>query len=237
MTKRTFLPVSILAAFIFCLNGTYADVSTLSSAAISAAPQRAFIHKYKNISYWVFFPKDYGEGKKQWPMIVYLHGASERGKSMASLKQNVTYHFFDSLENLDDVKDAPFIVVAPRCPAHQYWSPSQVKGVVDDAMSYCNGRSRPHLSNRTQYGGIWDLAGRQRLSKTLCRHRSRQRGRQCFARGKFDRRSNLDFSWKAGQRRSRATGNQYGGRTEESGRGRKNNLVSHKGAYHLPGNV
>lgn len=68
------------------------------------------------LPYQIMFPKDY-DSSKQYPLVVFLHGAGERGdNNQAQLthgKQFLTDNFQSAY---------PAIVIAPQCPANSYWA-------------------------------------------------------------------------------------------------------------------
>lgn len=123
-------------------------------------PQREFTYKHDNIRYWIFLPSQYGQSQKEWPLVMYLHGASERGKSIDSLKQNVMYNFLQPTQQVAELKDLPFIVVAPLCPVKQLWIPSQLRGVLDDVLANCTvDKKRLYLTGHSMGAfGTWSFA-------------------------------------------------------------------------------
>ncbi|MBQ4087417.1 MAG: dienelactone hydrolase family protein [Clostridia bacterium] len=65
--------------------------------------------------YLRYLPKDFDENKK-YPLVFFLHGAGEWGENL----EDVARHGF--LQHVrESGKEYPFIIVAPQCPAHQYW--------------------------------------------------------------------------------------------------------------------
>jgi len=65
--------------------------------------------------YLRYLPKDFDENRK-YPLVFFLHGAGEWGENL----EDVARHGF--LQHVrESGKEYPFIVVAPQCPAHQYW--------------------------------------------------------------------------------------------------------------------
>ena len=66
--------------------------------------------------YILFLPEGYGvDAAKRWPLILFLHGAGERGSNVWL----VTKHGVAKV----DTQQAgfPFIVVAPQCPKGKIW--------------------------------------------------------------------------------------------------------------------
>jgi len=67
-----------------------------------------------NISYLQFLPQDYDE-KEEWPLLLFLHGAGERGSDI----EKVAVHGPPKLARQGKMND--FIVVAPQCPTDDFW--------------------------------------------------------------------------------------------------------------------
>jgi predicted peptidase len=70
-----------------------------------------------NMDYLLFLPKGYSEaGGQPWPLILFLHGAGERGHNLDKVRR----HGLPS--HLADWADFPAIVASPQCPPHTSWS-------------------------------------------------------------------------------------------------------------------
>ena len=66
--------------------------------------------------YLLYLPKNYSPHQgKRWPLLVFLHGAGERGTNV----QRAAIHGPMSL--VKKGTNFPFIIVAPLCPAGQRW--------------------------------------------------------------------------------------------------------------------
>ena len=68
-----------------------------------------------NFNYVRYLPADYDENKK-YPLVVFLHGAGERGNDLDLAS---THGFMKHVR--ESGKEYPFIFVAPQCPAGKYW--------------------------------------------------------------------------------------------------------------------
>ena len=65
----------------------------------------------------LFSPKSYGQSAaKKWPLIVSLHGATERGNDLDQLKKH------GILKIVENNPDFPFITVSSQCPNDCWWS-------------------------------------------------------------------------------------------------------------------
>jgi hypothetical protein len=67
--------------------------------------------------YLTFVPKDYNQDTlKKWPVIIYLHGGSDRGSDLHKLySQGIPDEVYRG-------REFPFIIFAPQCPEHIRWS-------------------------------------------------------------------------------------------------------------------
>ena len=112
------------------------------------------ITKTLSANYLLFLPKDYGQKKsKRWPLILFLHGAGERGTDLSIVKLNGPPRI------VKDKPDFPFIVVSPQCPNGQFWSNDVLLALLDEVMSdYKVDGSRVYLTGLSMGGfGTWSL--------------------------------------------------------------------------------
>ena len=112
-----------------------------------------------SLGYLLSLPEGYDEDKsKRWPLVLFLHGAGERG---ADLEKNRAHGPFKELAK---GRKIPAIVIAPQCPAGDWWASEKmlavVKGLLDDAEKrYRVDRSREVLTGLSMGGyGTWALA-------------------------------------------------------------------------------
>jgi len=70
-----------------------------------------------NYQYLSYTPRDYNaDNLKRWPLIIYLHGGSDRGSDLKKLfSQGIPDQIYRG-------REFPFIVVSPQCPKHIRWS-------------------------------------------------------------------------------------------------------------------
>ncbi len=70
----------------------------------------------RELPHLLFLPKDYeADAARQWPLILFLHGAGERGSDLNKVRRH-------GLPTVTDRQpDFPFIVISPQCPAGTYW--------------------------------------------------------------------------------------------------------------------
>ena len=69
-----------------------------------------------SIQYLLYLPEDYDTKKDaKWPLLVFLHGAGERGDDI----ERVKVHGPPML--VEKGKHFPFIIISPQCPRGQVW--------------------------------------------------------------------------------------------------------------------
>ena len=99
----------LILALAVCATGTLGQ-----NAAIGANQQAQALKKEItqaiDCNYLLYLPKGYGETDQKWPLMMFLHGAGERGADLNKVK----VHGPPKLIEKGD--DLPFIVVSPQCP-------------------------------------------------------------------------------------------------------------------------
>jgi predicted peptidase len=147
--------------------GLSVAVSLVLSASLFSfgRMQTGFLDRTVTISgtayhYQVFVP--YGDSsKKKWPVILFLHGAGERGsdgllQTQVGLGQAIR----------QDAARFPFIVVLPQCPKEKIWGEADMQALalaaLDASLREFHGdRGRVYLTGLSMGGfGAWELAAR-----------------------------------------------------------------------------
>ena len=81
-------------------------------------------HEWKSgnkLEYLQFLPEGYGDSDTaRFPLVVFLHGAGERGNELELLKK----HGPPKVAMKDH--GFPFILAAPQCPPDRWWDPDEV---------------------------------------------------------------------------------------------------------------
>src|SRR5664280_1296164 len=82
------------------------------------------------LNYLLCLPKAYGESddSKLWPLILYLHGAGERGTNLSIVASHGPPKLVAAGQAL------PFILVAPQCPFQQRWDDDVLIALLDDVV-------------------------------------------------------------------------------------------------------
>jgi predicted peptidase len=114
----------------------------------------AKIKRTVGADYLLFLPKDYDAKKsKRWPLILFLHGAGERGTNVWLVARH------GPPKIVRENQDLHFIVVSPQCPTGQRWDNDVVLALLDEAIKkYRVDPSRVYLTGLSMGGyGTWSL--------------------------------------------------------------------------------
>ncbi len=104
--------------------------------------------------YILFSSEEASASEKKWPLIVFLHGAGERGNDLNLVKKQALPRMLGTRRTF------PFIVIAPQCPSNAYWSPSMIEELIPQAASlYSIDQDRIYLTGISMGGyGTWMTA-------------------------------------------------------------------------------
>lgn len=104
--------------------------------------------------YLLYIPEGYAASSDDWPLVLFLHGAGERGTNLDLVKRH------GPPKLADQGKKFPFILVSPQCPDYESWSPRILESLLDDIESkYRVDRSREYVTGLSLGGaGTWKLA-------------------------------------------------------------------------------
>ena len=105
------------------------------------------------MEYLCYLPPDYGQ-KESWPLLLFLHGAGERGADLELVKKH------GPPKLIEQGKHFPMIVVSPQCPEGQWWQPVELLALIDDIVEkYKVDEDRIYLTGLSMGGfGTWGLA-------------------------------------------------------------------------------
>lgn len=105
--------------------------------------------------YLLYLPPGYdADSGKRWPLILFLHGAGERGTNVWMITKHGPPGIVETETNF------PFIVVSPQCPSGKTWSNDVLLALLDDVeKNYAVDTHRIYLTGLSLGGfGTWDLA-------------------------------------------------------------------------------
>lgn len=119
---------------------------------------KANIIKSAGLNYLLHLPKGYKKTGDPHPVILFLHGAGERGNNFQLLQK----HGIPKVA--PKRKDFPFITISPQCPQHSWWlfHFDDLITLLDEVLARYNADpSRVYLTGMSMGGnGTWGLAVR-----------------------------------------------------------------------------
>ena len=107
-----------------------------------------------SLKYLLYLPADYGRTDRRWPLLLFLHGAGERGDNLDVVQKH------GPPKRIAAGEEFPFIVVSPQCPKGLWWTPESLKILLDElAATYAVDADRVCVTGLSMGGfGTWALA-------------------------------------------------------------------------------
>jgi len=117
----------------------------------------AEIVKTVKLNYLLYLPKDYSsKPENKFPLILFLHGAGERGDDLELVKKHGIPKIVEKQE------DFPFIAVSPQCPKFSWWTSEieALNALLDEIVEkYAVDKERIYLTGLSMGGyGTWQFA-------------------------------------------------------------------------------
>jgi len=144
----------LLVSILLCCNARAANMETKESQQKKHFKKDVVLSA--DLKYLLYLPKDYNSTGKPFSLIVFLHGAGERGDNLDQLK----VHGIPKIAEADS--NFPFVVIAPQCPAEKWWTYyiEPLKALIDDVKDEYNiDKSRVYLTGLSMGGFCtWSLA-------------------------------------------------------------------------------
>ncbi len=143
--KTVIVVLSLWASALLC--------ASLSAAGPRQKPERLQKEIKVSLDYLLYLPVEY-DRKGSWPLMLFLHGAGERGDNLNLVKTH------GPPKLIEEGRDFPFIVASPQCPRGQTWRPYELSALVDDLVEhYKVDRDRIYVTGLSMGGtGTWALA-------------------------------------------------------------------------------
>ncbi len=147
--------IVLLALVLVLLSGCSEQQGSTELAGVQQ--ERVFskpVTRELRAGYLLFLPEDYNKTQEKWPMIMYLHGAGERGDNIEQVKS------YGPAKMVETQKDFPFVVVSPQCPMGIGWDTEVLINLLDEVVSKYNvDKNRIYLTGLSMGGGgTWKLA-------------------------------------------------------------------------------
>lgn len=123
---------------------------------------RGTVQETPPLPYLLYLPEGAKAGKaapgeKSFPLVVFLHGAGERGNNLDLVKNH------GPPKRVEAGDDFPFLLVSPQCPKDQWWPWQPVHELIDHLEATLPvDPDRIYLTGLSMGGyGTWDFACRK----------------------------------------------------------------------------
>ena len=128
---------------------------TPETAQLTPATFNTTLCREVSLDYLLYLPAAYNDSEQDWPLVLFLHGAGERGSDLEKLK----LHGPPKL--IAEGKQFPFILAAPQCPQDGWWTAKaeDLAALVDFLIqTYRVDASRVYVTGLSMGGfGMWSL--------------------------------------------------------------------------------
>ncbi len=100
--------------------GLFGTIASAEDAAMKTPPATGFLNKTLvkndgNVPYVLYVPRSY-DAAQEWPLVVFLHGAGERGSDgLIQSDVGIGHAIRNHPERF------PCLVLMPQCPAEKWW--------------------------------------------------------------------------------------------------------------------
>ena len=118
------------------------------------SPRTLDVQVRVQMDYLISLPKVYRAEGKPSPLLLFLHGAGERGSDLNLVKKHGPPKLIDA------GKSFPFIVVSPQCASDHIWEPHMLTALLDKVIDEYNvDEDRIYVTGLSMGGfGTWSLA-------------------------------------------------------------------------------
>ena len=109
----------------------------------------------QKLRYWLHVPEAKAP-KAGWPVILFLHGAGERGKNLDRVKVHGPPKL---IQKVDELRNA--VVISPQCPGESWWIARTLMQLLREVIDGLEGSvdmNRVYVTGLSMGGyGSWDL--------------------------------------------------------------------------------
>lgn len=120
--------------------------------ALDIFEKKEFVYNGNTLPYRILYPANYDKNKK-YPLLLFLHGAGERGKD----NEKQLIHGSKLFITEENRKNFPAIVVFPQCPQESFWAVTKIDRTVQPFKIEFDYNAQPN----------WPLAAANELVKKI----------------------------------------------------------------------
>lgn len=145
--------LALLIALAFALMPARAQDAAESPFTAVTLGGEAFGQK-QGFEALVALPDGYADSGDSWPLVLFLHGAGERGEDLS----RASIH--GPARHVREGQRFPFVLVTPLAPKRYWWRAEDLGALLDDVQArYRIDLDRVYVTGLSMGGfGTWDLA-------------------------------------------------------------------------------
>jgi len=155
--SRIVIHICVLVAFFVFLNGRSSasdqKPGTQIAAKLEGTIETDGAKTDFEVRYLQFLPESYKADGKPLPVILFLHGAGERGDNIDLVKK------WGPPRIVEKKKEFPFIVISPQCPKNRGWEATKLLPLVEHTLKTLNtDPDRVYVTGLSMGGyGTWEI--------------------------------------------------------------------------------
>jgi len=147
-------PINLLLIAAVALSPSMKSKAQSTKPALTAEKMSWKVTQAGDMQYLCYLPKGYpGMKGQRWPLMLFLHGAGERGTDI----QLAAVH--GPLKQVKQGEEFPFIIVAPQCAAGELWHNEPLLQLLNHVETkFAVDTNRIYLTGISMGGyGTWQL--------------------------------------------------------------------------------
>lgn len=135
---------------LFMITGCFSSFSQITEHTFDEKVEMTV-----DLKYVLYTPDAYKDSDEDFPLIVFLHGAGERGTDLSK----VSVH--GPLQYIKEGNKINAVILAPQCPDGVYWQPHEVAALVKKVIKENRiDEKRVYLTGLSMGGyGVWATGG------------------------------------------------------------------------------
>lgn len=155
MKTTVHYPVLLIFAGLLLSGCTATQPVNVTTGQSSQSFEQTITKSFEG-DFLVYIPDGYSDDSSPWPLILFLHGAGERGNDLELVKKHGPPKLVDADQAF------PFVIVSPQVKPNSWWDSAYLMALLDEVEATYNIDSdRIYLTGLSMGGfGTWDLAMR-----------------------------------------------------------------------------
>ena len=113
------------------------------------------------MQYLLYLPPAYNSSEETWPLLLFLHGAGERGDDLELVKVH------GPPKMIAQGRDFPFVIVSPQCPKDEWWAMDALHDLINEIVETYRIDTAKIYVTGPEHGRICDVETSLYLSRAV----------------------------------------------------------------------